>query len=120
MHPATGEIIAECNTELTVDVMAKIVKAQVVRFETLYTNDIDCGPFISDTLKIDSTTNQLEALVEIYRMMRPASRQPRRRRDAVQQPVLRCRALRPVGCRPDEVQPPYRSYRDRGLRRTEP
>ena len=71
MHPATGEIIAECNTELTVDVMAKIVKAQVVRFETLYTNDIDCGPFISDTLKIDSTTNQLEALVEIYRMMRP-------------------------------------------------
>lgn len=71
VHPATGEIIAECNTELTVDVMAKIVKAQVVRFETLYTNDIDCGPFISDTLKIDSTTNQLEALVEIYRMMRP-------------------------------------------------
>ena len=59
VHPATGEIIAECNTELTVDVMAKIVKAQVVRFETLYTNDIDCGPFISDTLKIDSTTLSL-------------------------------------------------------------
>ncbi|HAQ87081.1 MAG TPA: DNA-directed RNA polymerase subunit beta, partial [Pseudomonas sp.] len=71
VHPATGEIIAECNTELTVEVLAKLVKAQVVRFETLYTNDIDCGPFISDTLKIDSTTNQLEALVEIYRMMRP-------------------------------------------------
>ncbi|MCF7203863.1 DNA-directed RNA polymerase subunit beta [Pseudomonas oligotrophica] len=71
VHPATGEIIAECNTELTVEAMAKIVKAGVVRFETLYTNDIDCGPFISDTLKIDSTTNQLEALVEIYRMMRP-------------------------------------------------
>jgi DNA-directed RNA polymerase subunit beta len=49
----------------------KVAKAQVVRIETLYTNDIDCGPFISDTLKIDSTSNQLEALVEIYRMMRP-------------------------------------------------
>lgn len=71
VHPSTGEIIAECNTELTVEALAKIVKAGVVRFETLYTNDIDCGPFISDTLKIDSTTNQLEALVEIYRMMRP-------------------------------------------------
>ncbi|WXL26478.1 DNA-directed RNA polymerase subunit beta [Ectopseudomonas mendocina] len=71
VHPATGEIIVECNTELNVETLAKIVKAQVVRIETLYTNDIDCGPFISDTLKIDSTTNQLEALVEIYRMMRP-------------------------------------------------
>ncbi len=71
VHPATGEIIADCNAELTTDLLAKIVKAQVVRIETLYTNDIDCGPFISDTLKIDSTSNQLEALVEIYRMMRP-------------------------------------------------
>ena len=71
VHPATGEIVVDCNTELTVDLLAKIVKAQVVRLETLYTNDIDCGPFISDTLKIDSTTNQLDALVEIYRMMRP-------------------------------------------------
>ncbi|MEM8444647.1 DNA-directed RNA polymerase subunit beta, partial [Morganella morganii] len=71
VHPATGEIIAECNTELTLDLLAKVAKAQVVRIETLYTNDIDCGPFISDTLKIDTTSNQLEALVEIYRMMRP-------------------------------------------------
>ncbi len=36
-----------------------------------YTNDIDHGSYISDTLRIDPTTNQLEALVEIYRMMRP-------------------------------------------------
>ncbi|MFJ6094311.1 DNA-directed RNA polymerase subunit beta, partial [Pseudomonas chlororaphis] len=71
VHPATGEILAECNTELNTEILAKIAKAQVVRIETLYTNDIDCGPFVSDTLKIDSTTNQLEALVEIYRMMRP-------------------------------------------------
>lgn len=71
VHPVTGEIVIECNTELTTEALAKIVKAQVSRFETLYTNEIDCGPFISDTLKIDSTSNQLEALVEIYRMMRP-------------------------------------------------
>ena len=36
-----------------------------------YTNDLDCGPFVSDTLRIDTTTSQLEAMVEIYRMMRP-------------------------------------------------
>ena len=71
VHPATGEIIADCNTELTAELLAKIAQAQVLRFETLYTNEIDCGPFISDTLKVDTTTNQFEALVEIYRMMRP-------------------------------------------------
>ncbi|QJD60115.1 DNA-directed RNA polymerase subunit beta [Pseudomonas sp. gcc21] len=70
-HPSTGEILVECNTEVTPEVIAKLIKGQVTRVETLYTNDIDCGPFISDTLRIDNTTSQLEALVEIYRMMRP-------------------------------------------------
>jgi len=45
--------------------------AGVKAFETLFTNDLDCGSFISDTLRIDTTTTALEALVEIYRMMRP-------------------------------------------------
>src|SRR5699024_9310956 len=36
-----------------------------------YVNDLDRGPFISNTLRVDSTHTQLEALVEIYRMMRP-------------------------------------------------
>ncbi|GGJ09798.1 DNA-directed RNA polymerase subunit beta [Halopseudomonas pertucinogena] len=71
VHPATGEILVECNTEVTADLVEKLVQAQVGHIETLYTNDIDCGPFISDTLRIDTTTTQLEALVEIYRMMRP-------------------------------------------------
>ena len=71
VHPATGEILVECNTELTAEMLQTVVDAQVVQIEALYTNDIDCGPFVSDTLKIDGTTNQLEALVEIYRMMRP-------------------------------------------------
>ncbi|PRB79454.1 DNA-directed RNA polymerase subunit beta [Pseudomonas sp. MYb185] len=71
VHPATGEIIVDCNTEISVDLIDKLVKAQISQIETLYTNDIDCGPFISDTLRIDTTTSQLEALVEIYRMMRP-------------------------------------------------
>ncbi len=37
----------------------------------MYTNDLDRGAYISDTLKLDPTNSQLEALVEIYRMMRP-------------------------------------------------
>jgi DNA-directed RNA polymerase subunit beta len=51
--------------------IAEFVEAGVKGFETIYTNDLDCGPFVSDTLRIDSTTSKLEAMVEIYRMMRP-------------------------------------------------
>jgi DNA-directed RNA polymerase subunit beta len=67
----SGEVLAECNTELTAELLARLREAGIDRVETLYTNDLDCGPFISDTLRQDTTRNELEALVEIYRMMRP-------------------------------------------------
>ena len=67
----SGEIIAECNTELSEELLGKLTAAGVDTIETLYTNELDCGPFISDTLRQDTTRNELEALVEIYRMMRP-------------------------------------------------
>lgn len=68
---STGELICACNAEITEELVEQLRAAGVTEFETLYTNDLDCGPFISDTLRIDPTRNQLEALVEIYRMMRP-------------------------------------------------
>ena len=67
----TGEILVECNTALTDEVVEKLVDAGIKRIDTIYTNDLDCGPYISDTLAIDATKSRLEALVEIYRMMRP-------------------------------------------------
>ena len=67
----TGEVLFPCNAEITEEIMEGLVSAGVGEFQTIYTNDLDCGPFISDTLRIDATTNRLEALVEIYRMMRP-------------------------------------------------
>src|SRR5690606_14263245 len=67
----TGEVLFECNTEITADILAKLAAAGVEKIETLYTNELDCGPFVSETLRIDPTRTQLEALVEIYRMMRP-------------------------------------------------
>jgi len=67
----TGEVLVECNTELTEEVLAKLARAGIHDIETIYTNDLDRGPFISDTLRADATRNELEALVEIYRMMRP-------------------------------------------------
>ncbi|MFZ1295005.1 MAG: DNA-directed RNA polymerase subunit beta, partial [Pseudomonadales bacterium] len=67
----TGEVLADCNSEITADLMGRLAAKGVVRIETIYTNELDCGPFVSETLRSDPTRTPLEALVEIYRMMRP-------------------------------------------------
>ena len=68
---STGEIIAEANAELTLELLAKLSKAGYDSFETLYINDLDQGAYVSETLRVDPSSNRMEALVEIYRMMRP-------------------------------------------------
>ena len=68
---STGEIVVACNTLITDEVIDQLLEAGVSDIETIYTNDLDCGPYISETLRIDPASNRLEALVEIYRMMRP-------------------------------------------------
>ncbi|MFO1515535.1 MAG: DNA-directed RNA polymerase subunit beta [Lysobacterales bacterium] len=67
----TGELLAACNEEITETSLEKFRKAGVEKIATLWVNDLDRGPYISSTLRIDNTKTQLEALVEIYRMMRP-------------------------------------------------
>jgi len=67
----TGEVIARANTMITSDLVQKLADAKIKGFNILYTNDLDAGPYISSTLAIDPTASQLEAQVEIYRMMRP-------------------------------------------------
>jgi len=71
IDPATGELIAAANDELDEAKLALLRKHDVVTIGTLWVNDLDRGPFISNTLRIDPSKTQLEALVEIYRMMRP-------------------------------------------------
>ena len=67
----TGELLAKANDEITEEIAKLLVEKGVKQVQTLFTNDLDHGPFISDTLRIDPTSNALEAMVEIYRMMRP-------------------------------------------------
>ena len=71
VEAGTGELLAAANDELTLEHLAKFRQAGIARIATLYVNDLDRGPFISQTLRVDATRTQLEALVEIYRMMRP-------------------------------------------------
>jgi DNA-directed RNA polymerase subunit beta len=67
----TGELLAPANAELTAELIEQLTAAGINHIRTLYVNDLDRGPFISNTLNIDPSTTRLEALVEIYRMMRP-------------------------------------------------
>ncbi len=67
----TGEVIANANDEINAALLEKIIDSGVTGIQTLFTNDLDRGPYISQTLRADSTRTELEALVEIYRMMRP-------------------------------------------------
>ncbi|QIR13185.1 DNA-directed RNA polymerase subunit beta [Shewanella aestuarii] len=67
----TGEVLVTANTEITLEDLANLSLAGIKEIDTLFINDLDHGAYIADTLRIDSTTNRLEALVEIYRMMRP-------------------------------------------------
>ncbi len=68
---ATGELLASANDEISDDQLAAFRKAGIETLGTLWVNDLDRGPYISNTLRIDPSKTQLEALVEIYRMMRP-------------------------------------------------
>lgn len=66
-----GELLCSANSELTLELLAKLTQAGHQQIETLFTNDLDQGAYLAETLRIDPTTDRLSALVEIYRMMRP-------------------------------------------------
>ncbi|MFW2405050.1 MAG: DNA-directed RNA polymerase subunit beta, partial [Gammaproteobacteria bacterium] len=67
----TGELIASANDELTIEIVEAMIEKGIKSIETLYVNDLDQGPYLSNTLRIDASQTRLDALVEIYRMMRP-------------------------------------------------
>ena len=71
VDPETGEIVAHANEELTESLLNKLRENNVREIQALYTNDLDQGPYISQTLRVDETTDQTAARVAIYRMMRP-------------------------------------------------
>jgi len=67
----TGEVLVSANTEIDQSIIETLREADISELHTLYINELDKGPYISTTLRADPTSNRLEALVEIYRMMRP-------------------------------------------------
>ncbi|HCA27337.1 MAG TPA: DNA-directed RNA polymerase subunit beta, partial [Betaproteobacteria bacterium] len=67
----TGEVLGQVNDEITESLMDKMRTVKALKIHTIYTNDLDQGAYISQTLRIDETADQYAAQVAIYRMMRP-------------------------------------------------
>ena len=67
----TGEMAVAANAEITEEVLEIFASNDTAEIETIFANDLDHGAYIAETLRVDPTTTQLEAQVEIYRMMRP-------------------------------------------------
>ncbi|HQT81750.1 MAG: DNA-directed RNA polymerase subunit beta [Ferrovum sp. 37-45-19] len=67
----TGELLAQANDEITEATLTRFNAAGIKQFKTIYTNDLDQGPYISQTLRVDDTVDLMAAKVAIYRMMRP-------------------------------------------------
>ena len=71
IDPDSGEILAYANDEITEELLATLRDAGIKQLETIYTNDLDSGAYISQTLRTDETADQMAARIAIYRMMRP-------------------------------------------------
>ena len=71
INKKTGEVIANANDEITSDLIEALKENGVKDIKTIYINDVDQGPYISNSLSIDPSSDKESALIEIYRMMRP-------------------------------------------------
>jgi len=67
----SGEVIISANDEITEETLETFERFDISVIDTIYSNDLDKGPYMSTTMRLDETTSALEAKVEIYRMMRP-------------------------------------------------
>ena len=71
INEETGEVIANANTAITEEILEQIISAKISKFSTIYTNSLDCGSYLSDTIAVDPSIDKFTALIEIYRIMRP-------------------------------------------------
>src|SRR5918911_4218623 len=67
----TGEVLIEANHELTSTTFAKLVESGIENVEVFFPDPDDAGNVIAATLRKDSVKSQNDALLEIYRKLRP-------------------------------------------------
>ena len=70
-NETTGEIYAEVGAEITDELLDVLQEAKYNEIETLAIDHVNVGPYVRNTLAVDKNTNREEALIDIYRVMRP-------------------------------------------------
>ena len=68
---STGEVLVECNEEMTVVKLEELDKRGITSFNILFIDNMFVGPYLRDTLLQDKVNSPEEAKVEIYRRLRP-------------------------------------------------
>jgi DNA-directed RNA polymerase subunit beta len=71
IDPETGEVIVESNEAITEDILNKILALKIDALELLFIDNVHYLPSLRDTLLTDKVTTQEDALVEIYKKLRP-------------------------------------------------
>jgi DNA-directed RNA polymerase subunit beta len=67
----TGEVLFDCNEEITEEVLAALHEAGTKEFAILFIDSMTAGPYLRDTMKADKIESTDEAILEIYRRLRP-------------------------------------------------
>ncbi len=67
----TGEVLLECNEEVTEITLGRLREAGIDQFDTLFTEAFNVGPYLRDTLLADKILTPEDAIMEIYRRLRP-------------------------------------------------
>ncbi len=67
----TGEVLLECNEEITESKIDRLREAKIKSFKTLFIDDLNVGSYLRDTLVADKISSKEEAIMEIYRRLRP-------------------------------------------------
>ena len=96
---------SRCNEEVTEAKLEKLREASIEEFKILFIDGLNVGSYLRDTLLAEKVKTTEDAIMEIYRRLRPGrSADARDGEDAVPQPVLQPRALRPVEGRPPQAE----------------
>jgi DNA-directed RNA polymerase subunit beta len=90
----TGEVILECNEEVSQDKVDELLKRDIKEFKVLFIDNLNVGPYLRETLLMDKIESPEQAIMEIYRRLRPGDPPtPETADQPLQQPVLQPRAL---------------------------
>ena len=67
----TGEVVADAGAEINQELLDKIKEAKINEIKVLYIDNVNVGPYIRNTLEVDKNHSREDALLDIYRVMRP-------------------------------------------------